>query len=216
MLIAELPPVAVDRDELGRALARLVVVADRLLDETAPAIADRGRLPDWSGRVSRNPLLMDRYRAEVESGMPDWPVRRSGRTDDGRAAGAAGDGRGHRGSDRLGGGWGPRAGVRSRVHDDHPTRATVVDDAASKVIVTVDIAFTNTFAPPAGQTSVFNTILVAIHDHAAAVTAGDGSGALNVSVATSGGVNVATITPRAPVAVRQHGDPVPGLRAARR
>lgn len=74
MLIAELPPVAVDRDELGRALARLVVVADRLLDETAPAIADRGRLPDWSGRVSRNPLLMDQYRADVESGMPDWPV----------------------------------------------------------------------------------------------------------------------------------------------
>lgn len=74
MLIAELPPAAVDRDELGRALARLVVVADRLVQETAPAVADRGRLPDWSGRVSRNTQLMDRYRAEVESGMPEWPA----------------------------------------------------------------------------------------------------------------------------------------------
>ncbi|RPH36332.1 MAG: hypothetical protein EHM90_02250 [Chloroflexi bacterium] len=75
----------------------------------------------------------------------------------------------------------------------------VVDDAAAKVVVTVDIAFTNTFAAPAGQVSVFNTIRLAIHDRAAAVAAGDGSGALNVSVAASGGVNVATITPRAPV-----------------
>ncbi len=72
MLIAELPPSAVDRDELGRALVRMVLVADRLVQDTAPAIADRGRLPDWTGRVSRNRQLMDRYRAEVESTMPDW------------------------------------------------------------------------------------------------------------------------------------------------
>jgi hypothetical protein len=72
MLIAELPPSAVDRDELGRALARMVLVADRLVHDTAPAIADRGRLPDWTGRVSRNRQLMDRYREEVESTMPEW------------------------------------------------------------------------------------------------------------------------------------------------
>jgi hypothetical protein len=72
MLIAELPPSAVDRDELGRALARMVLVADRLVEETAPAIADRGRLPDWTGRVGRNPGLLDRYRAEVESTLPEW------------------------------------------------------------------------------------------------------------------------------------------------
>lgn len=73
MLITELPPVAVTRDELGRALARLVVVADRLLEETAPAVADRGRLPNWSGRVGRNPELLARYRDEVVAAMPEWP-----------------------------------------------------------------------------------------------------------------------------------------------
>lgn len=75
MLITELPPGTMDRDELGRALTRLLVVADRLLEETAPAIADRGRLPDWDGRVSRNPGLLARYRSEVESAMPEWQPR---------------------------------------------------------------------------------------------------------------------------------------------
>jgi hypothetical protein len=85
-------------------------------------------------------------------------------------------------------------------YDMVTTARYVVDDAEGRVVVTVDIDFTNTFAPPsAGQVSVFNTILVAIHDTATGVTAGDGSGALNVSVATVNGVNVATITPRAPV-----------------
>jgi hypothetical protein len=77
MLMTELPPAALSdadaaRDELGRGLARLTVVADRLLEETAPAVADRGQLPDWSGRVGRNPALLERYRAEVESLMPAW------------------------------------------------------------------------------------------------------------------------------------------------
>jgi hypothetical protein len=74
MLISELPPAAVDRDELGRALTRLIVVADRLVEETAPAIADRGRLPDWNGRVGRNPRLLDQYRGEVEATLPAWPA----------------------------------------------------------------------------------------------------------------------------------------------
>ena len=51
---------------------RLVVVADRLVDETVAAVADRGRLPDWSGRTTRNPQLLSRYRAEVEAAMPEW------------------------------------------------------------------------------------------------------------------------------------------------
>jgi hypothetical protein len=80
MLMTELPTAGVDRDELGRGIVRLAVVADRLLEETAHAVADRGVLPDWSGRQSRNRPLMRTYRAEVEAAMPSWdppaPVRR--------------------------------------------------------------------------------------------------------------------------------------------
>lgn len=72
MLIAEVPPDAVSLDELGRALTRIAVVSDRLLEETAPAIADRGRLPDWGGREGRNAPLLARFRAEVEAAMPEW------------------------------------------------------------------------------------------------------------------------------------------------
>ncbi len=72
MLMTELPTAALDRHELGRGLARLAIVADRLLDETAVAVADRGLLPDWSGRTSRNPTLIAAYGAEVESAMPAW------------------------------------------------------------------------------------------------------------------------------------------------
>jgi hypothetical protein len=70
MLVTELPARGVDRDDLGRALARLVIVADRLLDDTAHAISDRGVLPDWSGRTGRNPQLLAAHRAEVEAVMP--------------------------------------------------------------------------------------------------------------------------------------------------
>jgi hypothetical protein len=83
MLMAELPPAGLDCDALGRALVRLVVVADRLLEETVAAVADRGLLPDWSGRVPRNGALLDAHRAEVEASMPAWEgpaLRRRRRT----------------------------------------------------------------------------------------------------------------------------------------
>jgi len=72
MLMTELPPSAASRDELGRGLARLAVVADRLLDDTAAAVADRGQLPDWSGRVNRNPALLSTYGDDVREMMPAW------------------------------------------------------------------------------------------------------------------------------------------------
>ena len=72
MLMTELPAAALDRDELGRGIARLAVVADRLLEETANAVADRGLLPDWTDRVSRNPSLTATDRADVEAAMPAW------------------------------------------------------------------------------------------------------------------------------------------------
>jgi hypothetical protein len=83
MLMTEIPAAAASRDELGRALARVVVVADRLLEETANAVADHGRLPDWEGRSGRNPRLLEDYRADVEAGMPAWsspPPRRPRRS----------------------------------------------------------------------------------------------------------------------------------------
>jgi hypothetical protein len=72
MLMTELPSAAIDRDELGRGIVRLAVVGDRLLEETALAVADRGILPDWSGRENRNRDLLRAYRAEVEAAMPAW------------------------------------------------------------------------------------------------------------------------------------------------
>jgi hypothetical protein len=72
MLMTELPAAALDRDELGRGIVRLAVVADRLLEETAHAVADRGVLPDWSERLPRNRALMEAYRAEVVAAMPVW------------------------------------------------------------------------------------------------------------------------------------------------
>jgi hypothetical protein len=81
MLMTELPSSALSRDELGRGLVRLTVVADRLLEETASAVADRGVLPEWSDRASRNPALTAAYRADVEAAMPAWeaPVPRAQR-----------------------------------------------------------------------------------------------------------------------------------------
>jgi hypothetical protein len=72
MLMTELPAEGVDRAALARTLVRLTVVADRLLEETAPAIADRGNLPDWTGRTPRNQSLLEAHRPEVEAAMPAW------------------------------------------------------------------------------------------------------------------------------------------------
>ena len=72
MLVTELPAAGIDRDMLARALVRLTIVADRLLDDTAAAVADRGALPDWSGRSPRNPGLLAAHRGEVEAEMPPW------------------------------------------------------------------------------------------------------------------------------------------------
>jgi hypothetical protein len=83
MLVTELPEGSIDRDSVGRALVRLAVVADRLMEETAGAVADRGVLPDWSGRTPRTPGLLTAYRSEIEAEMPPWtppapPRRRRG------------------------------------------------------------------------------------------------------------------------------------------
>jgi len=83
MLVTELPSEGLDRDALARGLVRMAIVADRLLDETASAVADRGALPEWAGRSPRNPTLLAAHREEVEATMPPWqppvaPPRRRG------------------------------------------------------------------------------------------------------------------------------------------
>jgi hypothetical protein len=72
MLMSELPGSSADLDALARGLVRLTVVADRLLEETAAAVADRGLVPDWSGRTGRNRPLLAAHRAEVVAAMPGW------------------------------------------------------------------------------------------------------------------------------------------------
>lgn len=79
----------------------------------------------------------------------------------------------------------------------------VAEPEAQTIRVNVQVQFTNTFADPSGQTSVFQEIRLGIHEHAAAVEAHDGNGALNVSTAVSGGVNVATITLRTAVGYQE-------------
>ena len=66
-----------DARRAGRGITRLAIVADRLLDETASAVADRGILPDWSDRVPRNRVLLDTYRADVTATMPAWEPPRA-------------------------------------------------------------------------------------------------------------------------------------------
>jgi len=63
ILTTELPaPAAADADALGLALARLLAVSDRLLDESATWLWLGGRRPAGYGdRPSRHAALLDRY-----------------------------------------------------------------------------------------------------------------------------------------------------------
>jgi len=62
VLIAELPQRAVDEEEMGLALARLLAVSDRLLDESAGWLWLGGRRPKGYGeRPSRHAALLERY-----------------------------------------------------------------------------------------------------------------------------------------------------------
>jgi hypothetical protein len=61
ILMAELPIETVEADALGLALARLVLIADRLLEESAGWLWIGGRIPDRGGREPRNTALLVRY-----------------------------------------------------------------------------------------------------------------------------------------------------------
>jgi hypothetical protein len=61
ILTAEIPTSRLDRDELGLAVARVLAICDLLLEDAASMIWIGGRIPDWSGRTSRQAALLSRY-----------------------------------------------------------------------------------------------------------------------------------------------------------
>ena len=65
LLAVEVPIEAASADQLGLALARILGIADRLLDESKDWIWLGGRMPDQTGRSSANAALLDRYAARL-------------------------------------------------------------------------------------------------------------------------------------------------------
>ncbi len=61
LLSVEFPSGLADGDALGLALARIVGIADRLLDESKDWIWIGGRMPDQSARTGRNRAFLERY-----------------------------------------------------------------------------------------------------------------------------------------------------------
>jgi hypothetical protein len=61
LLAVELPIESAGADALGLAIARILGIADRLLDESKDWIWFGGRMPDQAGRTSANAALLDRY-----------------------------------------------------------------------------------------------------------------------------------------------------------
>ena len=61
VLASEIPLRSADRDELGLAIARSLLIADQLLEESAGWLWIGGRIPDQSDRVSRGTSLIARY-----------------------------------------------------------------------------------------------------------------------------------------------------------
>ena len=91
LLTIELPiadaPVPPTEDPLGLALARIVGIADRLLEESADWLWFGGKIPDQSARTPRNGALLARYEGRL--GELDVDVDGEGAAAEGDAA--AGD-----------------------------------------------------------------------------------------------------------------------------
>jgi hypothetical protein len=64
-LAVELPLPGVDAETLGTALARIVGIADRLLDESVDWLWLGGRRPDDSARTPRNGAFLTRFEARL-------------------------------------------------------------------------------------------------------------------------------------------------------
>jgi len=65
LLAVEIPIEDASADALGMALARILGIADRLLDESKDWLWLGGRMPDMGDRVSANEAFLDRYEARL-------------------------------------------------------------------------------------------------------------------------------------------------------
>ncbi|MEX1168856.1 MAG: YbjN domain-containing protein [Chloroflexota bacterium] len=65
LLAVELPIELASPDQLGLAMARILDIADRLLEESKPWIWLGGREPEHGGRTSANAALLDRFAARL-------------------------------------------------------------------------------------------------------------------------------------------------------
>ena len=65
LLAVEVAIAQADADALGLALARVVGIADRLFDESKDWLWLGGKVPDQSGRTSRNEALLTRYEGRL-------------------------------------------------------------------------------------------------------------------------------------------------------
>ena len=61
ILATEIALHAATEEELGAAIARSLLIADQLLEESAGWLWIGGRIPDQSGRVSRGAALIERF-----------------------------------------------------------------------------------------------------------------------------------------------------------
>jgi hypothetical protein len=65
LLAVELSVAAVDEDALGLAIVRILGIADRLVDDSKEWLWIGGRMPNQSGRSSRNVALLERFEARL-------------------------------------------------------------------------------------------------------------------------------------------------------
>lgn len=65
LLAVELPIEEASADALGMAIARILGIADRLLDESGDWLWPGGRMPDPGDRISTNRAFLDRYTSRL-------------------------------------------------------------------------------------------------------------------------------------------------------
>ena len=65
VLAVEVPAADADADALGLAIARILGIADTLLDESKDWLWIGGRMPDPGDRTSANAAFLDRYAARL-------------------------------------------------------------------------------------------------------------------------------------------------------